>query len=145
MIWTRSAQGAYEQAIEYAHQARNLAEQHDNPKNLAKSYWFEGQALRSLRKFSNAIKQLTIAIEIVDHIRHGSLRWKIRLSLAETLVSAGQSPATVLQEARSLMDELRDYRFYRQDDLIHLNDMGISIIMAMTYFKWLGITPDGLF
>jgi di/tricarboxylate transporter len=22
---------------------------------------------------------------------------------------------------------------------------GISIIMAMTYFKWLGITPDGLF
>jgi len=22
---------------------------------------------------------------------------------------------------------------------------GVSILMAMTYFKWLGITPDGLF
>jgi hypothetical protein len=22
---------------------------------------------------------------------------------------------------------------------------GMSILMAMTYFKWLGITPDGLF
>lgn len=102
------AQGTNKQAIEYALQARSVAEDHENPKNLAKSYWFEGKVLRSLRKFNDAIKQLTIAIEIVDHIQHGSLRWKIRLSLAETLVSAGQSPAIVLQEARSLMDELRN-------------------------------------
>ena len=95
----------FDQAIELAQEARSLAQSKGMLKNIAKSHWFEGQALASLMRFDEALEQLEKAIGIVDGIQHGSLRWKIRLSLAATLIKAGESPVAVLRQARELIDQ----------------------------------------
>jgi predicted ATPase/class 3 adenylate cyclase/DNA-binding CsgD family transcriptional regulator len=96
----------YAQSIESAQEARELARSKGNRKNIAKSHWFEGQALAGLRQFRPALENLETAVAIVDEIQHGSLRWKIRLSQAEVLLQAGKSPAAVLQETRRLVDQV---------------------------------------
>jgi NarL family two-component system response regulator LiaR len=53
-----------------------------------------------------AIEQLNKAIVIVDEIQHGSLRWKIRLSLADTLLKAGKPFFLAVHQARELADQL---------------------------------------
>jgi len=99
------AQRALEQTIELAREARGLAQSKGMRKNIAKSHWFEGQALSGLRRFDEAVKHLEQAVGIVDEIRHGSLRWKIRLTLATTLKQAGKSPEEVMRQARELIDQ----------------------------------------
>jgi DNA-binding NarL/FixJ family response regulator len=99
------AQMAFEQAIELAREARSLAQSKGMLKNIAKAHWFEGQALAGLRWFDQALKHLEQAIGIADDIQHGSLRWKIRLSLAVVLKKAGESPQEVVQQARELIDQ----------------------------------------
>jgi DNA-binding NarL/FixJ family response regulator len=74
-------------------------------KNIAKSHWFEGQALAGMRRFDEALAHLEKAIAIVDGIQHGSLRWKIRLSLAAAMIKAGESPAAILQQTRELIEQ----------------------------------------
>jgi predicted ATPase/class 3 adenylate cyclase/DNA-binding CsgD family transcriptional regulator len=99
------ARQAFDQAIESAQEARSLAQSKGMPKNIAKSHWFEGQAMAKVRRFDEALKQLEKAIGIVDGIQHGSLRWKIRLNLAATLKKAGESPEEVVRQARELIDQ----------------------------------------
>ena len=98
-------QDAFEQASEMAQEARNLSESKGMHKNTAKSYWFEGQALAGLRQYDLATEYLEKAVEIADSIQHRSLRWKIRLSLAETLQKVGKSADEVVWQARTLIDE----------------------------------------
>jgi len=98
-------QHAYELAIELAREARVLAQSKGMLKNIAKSHWFEGQAFAGLMRFDEGLEHLEEAVGIVDGIQHGSLRWKIRLSLAEVLRKASQSSEGVLQQARELIDE----------------------------------------
>jgi DNA-binding NarL/FixJ family response regulator len=99
------AQRAFDQTIELAREARGLAQSKGMLKNVAKSHWFEGQALTDLRRFDEAIAHLAKASAIADDIQHGSLRWKIRLSLAETLKKAGKSPEESIRQARQLIDQ----------------------------------------
>ena len=99
------AQQAFDQAIESAQEARSLAQSKGMTKNIAKSHWFEGQAMAKVRRFDEALKHLEKAIGMVDDIQHGSLRWKIRLNLAATLKKAGESPEEVVRQARELIDQ----------------------------------------
>jgi class 3 adenylate cyclase/DNA-binding NarL/FixJ family response regulator len=98
------AQQAFDQTIELAREARRLAQSKGMLKNVAKSHWFEGQALIGQRHFAEAAKHLEKAIAIADEIQHGSLRWKIRLSLAAALRKAGESPEEVVRQAHQLID-----------------------------------------
>jgi DNA-binding NarL/FixJ family response regulator len=95
----------FEQAIELAQEARSLAQSQNVLKNTAKSHWLEGQALTGMKRFDEAIQHFEKAIEIADEIGHGSLRWNIRLSLAEVLRKTGQSADVAIQQARTLIDQ----------------------------------------
>jgi DNA-binding CsgD family transcriptional regulator/tetratricopeptide (TPR) repeat protein len=98
-------QGDLPQAIEWAREARSLAESNGIPKNIAKSHWFEGRSLAGLRRFSEALTQLEKGIAIADEIQHGSLRWKIRLSRAEVMRLAGISTGEATHQVREMIDQ----------------------------------------
>ena len=102
----RLAQNNFVKATAFARQAREFAQSNNAPKNIAKSYWIEGEALMGLNRDRDAVRLLQDAAKIADVIQHGSLRWKIRLSLAEALVKAGKSPKTPLQEARRMVEKI---------------------------------------
>jgi predicted ATPase/DNA-binding CsgD family transcriptional regulator len=95
----------YEQAVELAQEVRDLAQSKGVLKNIARSHWITGQALASMLRFDEAVSHLEKAIGIVDGIQHGSLRWKIRLSLADVLRTAGQTPEGVFRQARQMIDQ----------------------------------------
>jgi DNA-binding CsgD family transcriptional regulator/tetratricopeptide (TPR) repeat protein len=99
------AQNLLAEAIDFAREARDFARANKGPKNIAKSYWLEGQALMGMNNYSEAILLLEEAVSIVDAISHGSLRWKIRLSLAQVLNAAGKSSEAPIQKARALIDQ----------------------------------------
>jgi DNA-binding CsgD family transcriptional regulator len=99
------AQTLLAEAVDFAREARDFARANKAPKNIAKSYWLEGQALMGMNKYSEAILLLEEAVRVVDAIRHGSLRWKIRLSLALALNAAGKSSEASIQQARALIDQ----------------------------------------
>lgn len=99
------AQHMFEQAVELAQEARSLAQSQNVLKNTAKSHWLEGQALTGMKRFDEAVVHLEKAVSITDEIQHGSLRWKIRLSLAEVLRKTGQSADVAIQQARTLIDQ----------------------------------------
>ena len=98
------AQKAFDQTIELAREARRLAQSKGMLKNIAKSHWFEGQALAGQRQFDEAVKHLEKA---------GSCgrnpAWIAALeNPAEsggTLKKAGESPEEVIQQARELIDQ----------------------------------------
>lgn len=97
-------QQKYEQAIELAQEARKLATSNGVLKNTVKSHWLEGQSLAGLRRHDQALAHLEKAISLADEIQHGSLRWKIRLTLASVLRKTGRTPDKTLRQARELMD-----------------------------------------
>ena len=97
--------GLFEQSAEFAQEARNLAESNKVLKNIAKSHWFEGLALAGMLRFDEAVGHLEKAVDIVDGIQHGSLRWKIRLSLAEVMQKTGQAPDEVIRQTRKMIDQ----------------------------------------
>jgi DNA-binding NarL/FixJ family response regulator len=99
------AQGAYGQAIELAQDARNLAQSNQIPKNIARSHWLEAQALTGMMRFCEAVEHLEKAVGIADGIQHGTLRWKIRLSMAAVCARAGKPPEEVVRQARALIDQ----------------------------------------
>ncbi len=80
----------------------------------------------------NSTAQIILTVSPIRHLRHGSIdnnRSKSRLiCLAENLENKFNR-CSYLPVYELVMDELRDYRFYRQDDLIHLNDLGVDVIM----------------
>jgi DNA-binding NarL/FixJ family response regulator len=91
-------------SIELAQEARQMAQSSGIPKNVAKSLWFEGQSLAGAGSTGEAIEKLDRAVTLADSIEHGSLRWKIRLSLAEALLQSGSSAVPVIQAARQLVE-----------------------------------------
>ena len=99
-------QQQFDQAIALAQEARALAQSKGVLKNIARSHWFEGQALAGLMRFDEAVEHLERAVEFADGIQHGALRWKTRLSLAETLHRAGRPADDVLGRVRDLIDQM---------------------------------------
>jgi len=99
------AQGAFQQAIEMAQEARSLSESKGMQKNTAKSHWLEGRALAGKAQFDAALVQLEKGVVIADQIGHSLLRWKLRLSLAEVLRKSGQSPEGAIKQTREMIDE----------------------------------------
>ena len=75
--------------------------------------------------------EIVLTVSPIRHLRHGAVqnqRSKARLlKLCENL-EARFTGCTYLPIYELVMDELRDYRFYRQDDLIHLNEGGLEVI-----------------
>lgn len=106
----------------------NLFEQ-DMPEE---SYFFEAvhTALAALRKVNPEVK-FCFTVSPVRHLRHGAVtnaRSKARLiRLCEMLCEAFDN-SLYLPVYEYVMDELRDYRFYRHDDLIHLNEAGLEML-----------------
>jgi DNA-binding CsgD family transcriptional regulator len=109
MAELRLAQNDFTKVIAFASEARDLAAQYKNPKNIARSYWLEGRAHLQLGITREAMAHMQEAVKIADEIRHGSLRWKTRLDLARAQIDAGESPAATIQEARAMMDQTADY------------------------------------
>ncbi|HNB52777.1 MAG TPA: LuxR C-terminal-related transcriptional regulator, partial [Anaerolineales bacterium] len=99
-------QGSDEYAIEWAQDARSLAEANGILKNIAKAHWLEGKALAGLKRYDEAISHLEKGVSIADNLQHGSLPWKIRLSLADVLQKAGKSSDAVLRRARELIEQV---------------------------------------
>jgi DNA-binding CsgD family transcriptional regulator len=94
----------FDRSIELAHEALSLSQSNGMLKNLARSHWLAGQALAGIMQVDQAMEHLKKAVEIVDDVQHGSLRWKIRLSLAEAQRKAGKSPAEAIWQVRELID-----------------------------------------
>jgi hypothetical protein len=96
------------------------------------SFFFEaiGAALAELKMVNPKIK-ICFTVSPVRHMRHGAVtnaRSKARLvRLCEMLCDAFDN-TTYLPVYEFVLDELRDYRFYRHDDLIHLNEAGMEML-----------------
>lgn len=97
----------FKKAIEFAQEARSFAEQYGATKNIAKSHWLEGQALLEMGQLQTAIDHFQQALTLANTMHHGSLRWKIGLSLAKGLARIGESPDEVIQTAQMLIDQIR--------------------------------------
>ena len=75
--------------------------------------------------------KIILTVSPVRHLRHGAIennRSKARLIRLCEMLESKYSNAKYLPIFEFVMDELRDYRFYRQDDFIHLNELGIRLI-----------------
>ena len=87
-------------------------------------------AIQTIRSFNPNI-EIILTVSPIRHLRHGAVqnqRSKARLlKLCENLEKRFTN-CTYLPIYELVMDELRDYRFYRQDDLIHLNEGGLEVI-----------------
>lgn len=90
-----------------------------------------GAAIQAIG-IKNPEAQIILTVSPIRHLRHGAIennRSKARLlQLCENLEIKNKN-CTYLPIYEYVMDELRDYRFYRQDDLIHLNELAIDLIM----------------
>lgn len=87
-------------------------------------------ALEKVRSVNPKI-QIILTVSPIRHLRHGAVqnqRSKARLIKLCENIETKIPPCTYLPIYELVMDELRDYRFYRQDDLIHLNDGGLEVI-----------------
>ncbi len=87
--------------------------------------------------------RIVFTVSPIRHMRQGgidNMRSKARLiRLCEKLESRFEG-SIYLPVYEFVMDELRDYRYYRQDDLIHLNELGIGLIREKV--KEAAIAPD---
>lgn len=88
------------------------------------------QALNLVHSKNPKIK-IILTVSPIRHLRHGAIdntRSKARLIRLCELLERDFDYCTYLPVYEFVMDELRDYRFYRQDDFIHLNELGLSLI-----------------
>lgn len=79
----------------------------------------------------NSNVNIVLTVSPIRHLRHGAIdnnRSKSRLIRLCEMLEHAYASCTYLPVYEYVMDELRDYRFYRNDDLIHLNDAGIGLI-----------------
>lgn len=90
-----------------------------------------GAAIQAIG-LKNPNAQIVLTVSPIRHLRHGAVdnnRSKARLlQLCENLEAKNKN-CSYLPIYEYVMDELRDYRFYRQDDLIHLNELAIDLVM----------------
>ena len=102
---------------------------------------------KALDKLLNENPNLKIVLTVspIRHLRHGAIensRSKSRLIRLCEMLEQNYPSSTYLPVYEYVMDELRDYRFYRQDDFIHLNDLGIGLIQEK--FQGALISKDAL-
>jgi len=74
---------------------------------------------------------IVLTVSPIRHLRHGAVqnqRSKARLIRSCENLEEKFTNCTYLPIYELVMDELRDYRFYRQDDLIHLNEGGLAMV-----------------
>jgi ATP/maltotriose-dependent transcriptional regulator MalT/DNA-binding SARP family transcriptional activator len=100
------AHGDPEAALHSAAEAASLAQVRGVTKNVAKSLSCEGQALLRLGRAHEATQRLEQAVTMADDIRHGSLRWKTRLRLAEAFARRGRPHAELLNQALDLVTRI---------------------------------------
>ncbi len=111
---------------------------HKLPGNLFQKEMLDADVMvsemsRALFKLTEANPNVKIFVTVspIRHLRHGAIdnsRSKARLiSLCQKLEEVFEQ-CTYLPIYELVMDEMRDYRFYRSDDMIHLNEQGIEHI-----------------
>ncbi len=97
----------------------------------------EAEAISALGSVFEKLLQLRPHLEIyttvspVRHLRHGAIdnqRSKARLLRLCEMLCESMQRLQYIPVYEFVMDELRDYRFYRHDDLIHLNDAGLQAL-----------------
>jgi hypothetical protein len=87
-------------------------------------------AIEKLKSVNPKI-EIVLTVSPIRHLRHGAVqnqRSKARLVKLCENIDARCTGCIYLPIYELVMDELRDYRFYRQDDLIHLNEGGLEVI-----------------
>jgi len=75
--------------------------------------------------------KIILTVSPIRHLRHGATennRSKARLIRLCEMLENKYPDVNYLPVFEFVIDELRDYRFYRQDDFIHLNELGIRLI-----------------
>ena len=75
--------------------------------------------------------QIVFTVSPIRHLRHGAIdnqRSKARLILLCEALENQFDRVSYLPIYEMVMDELRDYRYYRTDDMIHINDLGLALI-----------------
>ncbi|MFN8470098.1 MAG: AAA family ATPase [Caldilineaceae bacterium] len=100
------ANGDPHAALHSAAEAAKMAQTHGVTKNMAKSLLCEGQALLRLGRINEAAQCLERAVTLADSIRHGSLRWKTRLRLAEAYALWGRPHGEFLNQALDLVTRI---------------------------------------
>jgi class 3 adenylate cyclase/tetratricopeptide (TPR) repeat protein len=108
----RLEQGRADEALEYAEQCLELAEQTSARKNLIKGWKLKGEALAHLGQEQEALACLTQAVGMATELRNPPLLWKSRHALADGLLGKGhveqarehysQAAAVIQQTAASL-------------------------------------------
>jgi hypothetical protein len=91
----------------------------------------EVQSALQLIRLANPEVKVVLTVSPIRHLRHGAMenqRSKARLIRLCEMLCEEDSLCTYLPIYEFVMDELRDYRFYRHDDLIHLNELGLEMI-----------------
>ncbi len=83
--------------------------------------------------------QIYLTISPVRHLRHGAIdnqRSKARLVRMCEMLCEGLDHCAYIPIYEYVLDELRDYRFYRHDDMIHLNTLGLEMVQdkIRTYY-----------
>ncbi|MBL8160549.1 MAG: AAA family ATPase [Anaerolineae bacterium] len=101
------AERDFDRAVTFAQESRAFAQEYSAAKNIAKSHWFEGLALLAMQQREAAVQHLRQGVADADAIQHGSLRWKIRLNLAQALRSIGESSVEPVQAATVLISQTR--------------------------------------
>ena len=111
---------------------------HKLPDNLfRKRYLSESEMFNSFMGALNEIfthnpdAEVCLTVSPVRHLRHGAidnLRSKSRLIRLCEMLCESEQRCHYIPVYEYVMDELRDYRFYRYDDLIHLNDAGLEMV-----------------
>jgi hypothetical protein len=89
-----------------------------------------GQAIAALRQNRPEI-EVYLTVSPVRHLRHGAVdnqRSKARLLLLCEVLCSTFTKVHYLPVYEFVMDELRDYRYYRYDDLLHLNEAGLLLL-----------------
>lgn len=87
-------------------------------------------ALNQLRQ-ANPNVHIYLTVSPVRHMRHGAVenqRSKARLILLCEQLCANIKGTKYLPVYEFAMDELRDYRYFRHDDLIHLGQAGLNLL-----------------
>lgn len=122
------AQGDFEAVLEYTAKAAEPAREKNFPKNLAKCFLYEGQALLRLGRTQAAADRLQMAVELADQIEHAALRWQTRLHLAEACVMLGEPAAEHYRQASAMVDALAANL---HDSHIRASFLGSPLVMEL--------------
>ncbi|MCA1764015.1 MAG: GSCFA domain-containing protein [Flavobacteriales bacterium] len=82
---------------------------------------------------ANPQARFLLSVSPIRHIRHGAIenaRSKARLIEVCDRLERTFSEVQYLPVFEFVMDELRDYRFYNDQDLIHLNELGLQAVKS---------------